>query len=82
MSYSTCRSKTESSSSSCGDYGDYGDTFDQPTTEPKPSRIQFHGEGAFTTLDGDLEGMRATFLRDETGQVTHIQAGRLLIKES
>lgn len=46
-----------------------------------PSAMDFYDNDRVVFRGGDLDGQKATFLRDDTGAVTYLRSSRLLIKE-
>jgi hypothetical protein len=46
-----------------------------------PSTMDFYDSDRVVLRGGDLDGQKATFLRDDTGAVTYLRWSRLLIKE-
>lgn len=62
------------------DHGQWGELFDD-LPEVVPSTMHLYDTDRVVMRGGDFDGGRGTFLRDDTGAVTHLRASRLLIKE-
>jgi CubicO group peptidase (beta-lactamase class C family) len=63
------------------DHGRLVEMFPDPP-DMVPSTIDFYDTDRVVLRGGDLDGQKATFLRDDTGAVTYLRWSRLLIKES
>jgi CubicO group peptidase (beta-lactamase class C family) len=63
------------------DHGQWGELFDD-LPDMAPSTMHLYDTDRVLMRGGDFDGRKATFLRDDTGAVTHLRTSRLLIKES
>jgi hypothetical protein len=63
------------------DHGRLVEMFPDPP-DMVPSSIDFYDTDRVILRGGDLDGQKATFLRDDTGAVTYLRWSRLLIKEA
>lgn len=62
------------------DHGRLVEMFPDPP-DMVPSAMDFYDNDRVVFRGGDLDGQKATFLRDDTGAVTYLRSSRLLIKE-
>lgn len=63
------------------DHGRLAEMFLDPP-DAVPSTMHLYDDDRVILCGGDLDGEKATFLRDDAGAVTHLRTSRLLIKES
>ena len=63
------------------DHGQWAELFDD-LPDVVPGTMHLYDNDRVLMRGGDFEGGKGTFLRDDTGAVTHLRTSRLWIKQS